>query len=81
MGTKGSGRAERRHHLARVKKARKGYWGRQGANLAVEPMSEKDLGMVARTPKICGWACCGNARRWAGELTCQERRLFQDLGE
>jgi hypothetical protein len=81
MGAKDFGRAKRRHHVARVKKSRKLYWGRQAASLPVEPMSAKHLGMVARTPKLCGWACCGNARRWAGELTFQERRLFQDLGE
>lgn len=79
MDRKDSARAERRHHVERVKAARRSYWGRGGGRARAEPLDERQLGMVAATPKVCGWACCGNPRRWAGEQSFQELRLFQDL--
>lgn len=32
------------------------------------------LGFHASTPKTCSGYCCGNQRKWFGELTIQERK-------
>lgn len=62
-------RALRRHHKDRLKKKRKHYWfGYE------EPMNDKMLGMVSTTPHPCSGHCCGNPRKWFGELTIQEKR-------
>jgi hypothetical protein len=59
-------RALRRHHLARLKKARRWHWGR---DLGQEP---RTLGLAVNTPCICScWMC--RPRKHAGP-TVQERR-------
>ena len=66
-------RAERRHHIERLKHKRRFYWG-CNRDLAKSP---KHLAKVANTPTPCSCWMCGNARRWFGEETIQERRLKQ----
>ncbi len=68
-------RALRRHHVARLKRSRRFYFGK---DLAKDPV---DLGITVTTAARCSCALCGNPRRIFLELTMQERRLFQDLGE
>ena len=74
----GGKRAERRHHRARLKKARRFYWGRDLAN---EPIM---LSRVVTTAAVCScWVCCNERRN--GDLTIHERRfqqreLHQDYG-
>lgn len=65
-----SKRALRRHHLNRIKKNRKFYWGRE--------LNEEELGIVAKTTKTTKCACCGNPRRYFGKKTLQEKRAEQD---
>jgi len=60
-------RAERRHHTARLKAARRRYWGR---DLRAEP---QQLGMCVNTAAVCSCAMCGNPRRIHKERTVQER--------
>lgn len=60
-------RALRRHHAARLKKARRFYHGR---DLAHEPAR---LGQALATPSPCSCWMCGNPRHHAGEATRQER--------
>lgn len=60
-------RALRRHHTERLKRKRAGYFfGKAGVK-------------VFHTPALCSCPMCGNPRKWFGERTIQERRLFQDL--
>lgn len=70
-------RAQRRHHRARLKKARKAYWGfgfcGGGGCLSREHMDPRRLGMVINTPKPCSCATCGN-RRFHEGVTLQERK-------
>ena len=62
-------RSLRRHHIERLKKTRKFYWGRDKQN----PLQPKQLGMVTQTPQICSCWVCRNARRNPKErLTIQE---------
>lgn len=70
-------RALRRHHAARLKKARRGYWGRMYGSVCYEPLTPRQQGRVLATPHLCSLVCCGNPRRWLGERTIQEGRLFQ----
>lgn len=68
-------RAERRHHIERLKQKRRFYWG-CARDLAKEP---KQLSMAVDTPTPCSCWMCGNARKWFGEATLQERRLKHAL--
>ncbi|KVP75411.1 hypothetical protein [Burkholderia ubonensis] len=68
-------RALRRHHIARLKRARRFYFGK---DLAKDPV---DLGITVTTAARCSCALCGNPRKYFLELTMQERRLFQEVGE
>lgn len=52
-------RAERRSHRARLKRARKWWWGRI--------LAAKELGKVVDTPTPCSCWVCGNPRRYFGE--------------
>jgi hypothetical protein len=71
-GSKAGGkRAKRRHHRARLKKARRFYWG---LDLSQEP---KLLAKLITTAKLCSCWICRNERR-NGNLTIQERRFMQD---
>ena len=63
-------RAERRHHVARIKAARRFYWGR---DLSKEPVV---LAKAVRTPHPCSCRVCGNDRKFEGR-TIQERRFLQ----
>lgn len=60
-------RALRRHHTARLKKARRFYHGR---DLEREP---KRRGQALATPAPCSCWMCGNPRHHDGEATRQER--------
>jgi hypothetical protein len=75
MQHKDFARALRRHHLARLKKARQFYWGR-GLRPGME-WTPRALGMVAHTPQICSCYACGNWRRTEGR-TMQEKRVYQE---
>lgn len=68
-------RAERRHHVARLKQSRRFYWG-SARDLSKCP---EQLARVVDTPTPCSCWACGNARKWRGEETIQERRLKQAL--
>lgn len=63
-------RALRRHHAARLKAARRFYWGRDIRHDA------KLIGKAIDTPTPCSCWMCGNPRRYGNELTCQERRAI-----
>ena len=66
-------RSIRRHHAARLKKARKNYWGATG----LEP---RRLGIALNTPHPCScWTCC-NWRETDGR-TLAERIHIIDLEE
>ena len=69
-----SQRALRRHHVARLKRKRIGYWGR-GKFLEWD---EKGLGAVVQHPCVCSCWMCGNPRKWLGEQSIQERREAQE---
>ena len=60
-------RALRRHHVARLKKARSYYWGRDIRQ------DVKSLGKAIDTPTPCSCWLCGNPRRTSNEVTLQER--------
>lgn len=68
-------RALRRHHVARIKRARRFHWGR---DLAQEP---KPLAKAIDTPCPCSCWMCGNPRRYFGELTRQEKQELLDFRE
>lgn len=84
-------RAVRRHHIARLKQARKNYWGypnrwpygRDELPRAPEPMDARQLGKVVQYPQACSCAGCCNARRVLGGtiLTRQEQRHWQNYRE
>jgi len=77
MQHKDFARALRRHHRARLKKARQFYWGRGTRaefNFGWTPQS---LGMVVDTPTPCSCFACGNWRKTEGR-TVQERRVYQE---
>jgi hypothetical protein len=62
-------RAIRRHHYQRLKRKRKNYWYRN--------LSDRHLGIVVNTPRVCSCPLCGNPRRHWNEMTVQERREFE----
>lgn len=66
-------RAERRHHVDRLKHNRRFYWG-SDRDLS---KCQKQLARVVDTPTPCSCWMCGNSRKWLGEETIQERRLKQ----
>jgi hypothetical protein len=68
-------RALRRHHVARLKRDRRFYGGFDRAELPVF------LGRVVQTATVCSCWMCGNERKYSGERTVQERRLFQCIGD
>lgn len=53
--------AKRRHHIERLKKSRKHYWGRDSRYLP--PMTPKQLGMVVKYPKSCGCFMCSRNKK------------------
>ena len=64
--------AQRRHHIARLKKNRRFYWGR---DLSKEP---KYLSMVVNCTHNCSCYACGNQRRYEG-ATLKERVSMKEL--
>jgi hypothetical protein len=70
-------RAIRRHHYARLKKVRKGYWA------YVPEQGDGALGIIINTPKRCGGACCKNPRKngWGEDLTVAEKKANIDMKE
>ena len=50
-------RSMRRHHLTRIKRARRHYWDGHAS------FSPRHLGMVAQYPKTCSCWMCGNERK------------------
>lgn len=70
-------RAERRHHYARLKKARKGYWGfgresyGRGPNTCITP---RQLGILVNTPEMCNCKMCNRPRRVFGDPIADIRR-------
>lgn len=76
--------AIRRHHWERVKNKRKKYWGRDCRYNP--PLTQKQLNMVARTPKWCGCFMCSSHKRkkWGGKTFYQVRcnaRIISELRE
>ncbi|KFG92189.1 hypothetical protein GQ56_0138930 [Burkholderia paludis] len=69
-------RALRRHHFERIKRARKFY-----LVLGKRRENPVELGRFVTTPAPCSCWMCGNPRRHLGELTMQERRMFQDVDD
>lgn len=59
-------RALRRHHVARLKAARRFHWGRDLRHDAGA------LGKAVDTPRPCSCWMCGNPRRHFGNGTRQE---------
>jgi hypothetical protein len=77
-------RSERRHHIERLKEARKGYWGYGNPRArGSDNMDARQLGQVTQHPQMCSCAACGNPRRhkwFKGEcLTLQERSQLEAL--
>lgn len=62
-------RALRRHHVARLKKTRRWYHGR---DLWADG---RLIGMAVHTPQLCSCWGCGNQRRYFGP-TIQELRYL-----
>lgn len=53
-------RAIRRHHAARLKRARRFYFGYDNSR------DPRRLGMLLHTPTLCSCWMCGNPRQCAG---------------
>jgi hypothetical protein len=65
-----SKRAERRHHLRRMKaKAERIYWSRPLADYFADPTPARKQ---ANHLKSCSCPMCGNPRKWRNERTRQE---------
>ena len=60
-------RTRRRHHVLRLKKARRHY------HACDQWQHHKLLGIAVHTPQLCSCRCCGNQRDWEGR-TIQERK-------
>lgn len=72
MHAKNQSRAQRRRHVARLKKSRVRYWANQPGE-----WEARRLGAVVQHPCLCSCWMCGNPRKWTGERSIQERRLAQ----
>lgn len=67
--------AKRRHHIERLKKNRKNYWGRDVFNNTLNPLTPRQLAMVVKTPKNCGcFMCSSNKRKERGGKTFYDVR-------
>ncbi|WP_407529417.1 hypothetical protein [Methylobacterium oryzisoli] len=64
-------RSERRHHLRRMKDKAVRVYGRY------DKRDPKRHEAIANHLAHCSGPCCGNPRRWFGEMTMQERRAFE----
>lgn len=67
-------RALRRHQAARLKKARRMYWG--GFRTSLEGDARR-MGMVLATPHPCSCRACANERRVTGLPSLRERAWLQ----
>jgi len=87
-----SSRAERRHHVQRLKHKRRTYWGYPNnyhvSSLDHPPISPvemdaRQLGQVVSTPQLCSCLGCGNPRHntagWTP--TIKELRWLQQYRE
>jgi hypothetical protein len=82
--SKSNKRDIRRHHIERLKKARKYYWGYNNRNAwwrDNQSMSPRELGRVVQNPQTCSCSGCGNSRNhsWFKRecQTVQERSFFE----
>lgn len=67
--------AKRRHHIERLKKKRKHYWGRDYPRSTMEPLTPRQLNQVVRYPKMCGcWMCSRNKKKVFGGTFYQHRQ-------
>ncbi|MBI4571848.1 MAG: hypothetical protein HY713_01005 [candidate division NC10 bacterium] len=66
-------RARRRHHVSRIKRRVRRYYGGYAKD------KPRHLGRIARTRQLCSCWMCGNPRRYLGERSLQERRAFQPV--
>ncbi|SFM71240.1 hypothetical protein SAMN04487963_3473 [Marinobacter zhejiangensis] len=64
-------RALRRHHVKRIKKDRRNYWGGHARQ------SVKVLGKCSRTPCVCSCYLCGHKRKHFGAKFSEKRRKLQ----
>lgn len=65
-------RALRRHHVHRLQRKRRTYWSNKACDWTPRLLNQ----VVANAAK-CSCTSCGNARKWFGERTVQERRAMQ----
>lgn len=69
-----SKRAIRIHHRERLKNNRKNYWGGD--------LTDRKIGILINTPKICSCWMCGNARNIYGkslkEISMNQKELFEE---
>lgn len=64
-------RAIRRHHAARLKRARRFYFA---SDNRTDP---RRLGMVLQTPAPCSCSMCGNRRRYIGRTIAELIQLVR----
>lgn len=64
------GRAFRRFQMEIEKRRARYYFG----GLWLWRKSVKTIGILARTPARCSGPCCGNSRKWFGDVTWQEKK-------
>ena len=69
-------RSYRRAQRERLKRNRRNYWG-----FAFGELKDAQLAKVIDTPHPCSSYCCGNPRKWFGEVTMQERRFFCEVDD
>jgi hypothetical protein len=68
---KNMSRAERRHHAARLKLARRFYFNFDNRT------DPRRLGMVLHTPTPCSCWMCGNPRRFVGPTIAELHQLVK----
>jgi hypothetical protein len=68
-------RALRRHHAARLKRARRFYFGLDNRN------DPRRCGMVLHTATPCSCWMCGNPRRYAGPTRAELIQLIELVEE
>lgn len=68
--------ASRRHQTERIKRKRRLYWGRDGL---MDPLTKRQLNIIARTPNICNCQMCRNPRRVYGNkaMLAREKREWE----
>lgn len=70
-GAKDNKRAVRRSHIKRLRTNRKSYWSNWG-------LTERFLGMLTHTAKICSCWMCGNPRKYYRKKSLKELS-FEEL--